>query len=237
MSKAINSVFGGKVKADTSAGDSYLSFLNSVDTSAADGANTAMGQEALRLSQNLSSMPDIVYSVNGSDDARLRAEQATYQSYVDKLTPQFQTQMSDLETRLANQGLSVGSQAYQRAVNDLTNEQNTALNQAAYSSVLNGQQAYTQSLEDSINAANFSNNARSNTISEIYNLLQNSPSSYENQANIYAVRQGIAQQQAAAKQQSYNNAMSVLGAIKDTAAIAYGMNMGATTASQSGKKE
>ncbi len=209
MSKAVGSVFGSKAKADTSAGDNYLSYLMNVDTSTADNANAAMGQEALRMSQNLSSMPDTVYTVNASDDARLRAEQATYQSYLDKLTPQFQTQMSDLETRLANQGLSVGSQAYQRAVNDLTSEQNAALNQAAYTSVLNGQQAYTRSLEDSINAGTFTNNARTNAIGQINSLLQNSPSSYENQANIYAVRQGIAQQRAAADQQTVNNMLGL----------------------------
>ncbi len=215
MSKAVGAVFGAKSKADTGAGDNYLSYLMNVDTSVADNTNAAMGQEALRLSQNLSSIPNQVYSVSGSDDARLRAEQATYQSYVDKLTPQFQTQMSDLETRLANQGLSVGSQAYQRAVNDLTSEQNAALNQAAYTSVLNGQKAYTQSLEDSINAGNFTNNARTNTIAQIYSLIQDSPSSYDNQANIYAVQQGIAQQRAATEQQRFNNMLGILSLAGD----------------------
>ncbi len=220
MSKAIGSVFGGNVKADTSAGDNYLSYLQGYDTTAADTATANMAQEALRLSQNLSSMPNTVYSVNGSDDARRRMEQSTYQSYVDKLTPQFQNQMSDLETRLANQGLSVGSSAYQRAIGDLTREQNSALNQAAYTSVINGQDAYSQSLQDSINAANYTNTARQNTISEIYNLLQNSPTGYENQSNIYATAQGVAQQRAQAQQQSYNNAMAVLKTAAEIGAAA-----------------
>ena len=210
MSKAIGSVLGTNVKADTSAGDSYLNYLKNYDTSYSDNASHLMGQEAYRLSQSLSTMPDFIYSVDGSDDARQRAENAVYQSYLDKLTPQYQTQMADLETRLANQGLSVGSEAYQRAVNDLTQQQNNALNQATYNSVTAGQDAFTQSLNNGISAAELNNNARINAVNQIYTLLQNTPTGYENRLNQYSVQQGVNAQRAAAKQQSFNNTMSVL---------------------------
>lgn len=100
------------------------------------------------------------FDVDASDEARQRAEQATYQSYMDKLTPQFQQQTADLQNDLINKGLSIGSEAYERAMTDLQNNQNNALNQAAYQSVLNGQNAYSQSLNDEIAAGNFGNNAQ-----------------------------------------------------------------------------
>lgn len=210
MSKAIGSVLGTNVKADTSAGDSYLKYLQNYDTLYSDNASNLMGQEAYRLSQSLSSMPDFIYSVDGSDEARQQVENAVYQSYIDKLTPQHQMQMADLETRLANQGLSVGSEAYQRAVNDLTQQQNNALNQAAYNSVTAGQDAFAQSLNNSINAGNFNNNSRINAVNQIYTLLQNTPTGYENRLNQYSIQQGVNAQRSAAKQQSFNNTMSVL---------------------------
>ena len=222
MSKAIGSVLGTNVKADTSAGDSYLNYLKNYDTSYSDNASHLMGQEAYRLSQSLSTMPDFIYSVDGSDDARQRAENAVYQSYLDKLTPQYQTQMADLETRLANQGLSVGSEAYQRAVNDLTQQQNNALNQARYNSVTAGQDAFTQSLNNSISAAELNNNARINAVNQIYTLLQNTPTGYENRLNQYSVQQGVASQRAAAEQQSFNNTMAMIQAISGTAGAAMG---------------
>lgn len=222
MSKAVGSVLGTNVKANTRAGENYLSYLQNIDTTLADKASSAMATEANQMAQSLLTAPEMVYGVDGSDMARQRTENATYQAYLDKLLPQHKTQMADLETRLANQGLSVGSQAYQRAVNDLTSQHNDALNQAAYNSVLKGQEAFSNSLKDSINAGSFTNNARQSGISQIYGLLQNSPSSYENQANIYAVQQGIANQQANAKQQSFNNTMGALSAIGNTAGYAAG---------------
>lgn len=102
------------------------------------------------------------FNVEASDEARKRAEEATYQSYLDKLTPQFERQTSDLDSMLLNKGLGVGTEAYERAMGDLQDRQNDALNQAAYASVLNGQNAYSQSLNDQIAAGNFGNTARNN---------------------------------------------------------------------------
>ena len=222
MSKAIGSVLGTNVKANTSAGDSYLKYLQNYDTTYADVSSALMGEEAYRLAASLSSMPDFIYSVDGSDEARQRAETATYQSYLDKLTPQFQAQTADLETRLANQGLSVGSEAYQRAINDLTQQQNNALNQAAYHSVSAGQDAFAQSLADGINEANLNNNSRVNTVNQIYTLMQNMPTEYENRLNQYAVKQGTVNQQAAAQQQSFNNTIAMLKTMSGAAGAVLG---------------
>jgi hypothetical protein len=47
------------------------------------------------------------------------------------LNPQFDRQRGDLETRLSNQGIKLGSAAYDRALNEQGNTQNQAYNQLA----------------------------------------------------------------------------------------------------------
>lgn len=193
-----------------------LNYLNKIDTSTADNTNKEMANAGYSLAQSLMSRPDYTYTVDGSDAARQRAETATYNSYVEKLAPQFSQQTEDLETRLQNQGLSVGSEAYQRAMSDLQNTQNAALNQAAYSSVLNGQQAFSNSLQDSINSASFSNNARVLPISEIQSLLANSPTGYQVAMNKYNIGSSaydqMYTQQHAYNTQRDNNLKQTIGA-------------------------
>lgn len=221
MSKAVKKVGGGlsggfnslldglDISSDMSADYNLINYFNNKNTNLPDNSTSNMEKNAYDLSQSLSNRPDYVYGVDGSDEARRRAEASTYQSYVDKLTPQYQTQMSDLETRLANQGLSVGSEAYQRSVGDLTGKQNDALNQAAYQSVLSGQNAFTQSLQNAIDSGNFTNQARQMPINEIYALLQNSMTGDQKAMNLYALQKGIYNQQAADKQQSFDNLMGL----------------------------
>ena len=168
-----------------------LKYLNNYDTQLYDNTLKNLVNNAYMMSQNLPNANNYTFNVNGSDEARKRAEQATYQSYIDKLQPQFSQQTNDLESRLQNQGIMVGSDAYNNAMTNLQNSQNSAYNQAAYNSVLNGQNAYSKSLADSITAGNFNNNARSNYISQILSQLQGSYSGYDNAMNIYGIRHGI----------------------------------------------
>jgi hypothetical protein len=155
-----------------------LSALDNVDTKSYDNVNTNFQKLAEKLSQD-PNFGSWTWSVDGSDDARQRAEQATWASYLDKIQPLYNQQTDDLQARLVNQGLTPGSEAYQRAMSDLQDRQNSASNQAAYAATLNGQNAFTQSLNDSINAANFGNNAQLGNQDRIWNLLSNSMSSYD----------------------------------------------------------
>lgn len=157
-----------------------LDALNKVDTKNYDSVKSNFEQ----LANQLSSDPNFggwTWSVDGSDDARQRAEQATWASYLDKIQPLYNQQTDDLQARLVNQGLTPGSEAYQRAMNDLQDRQNSASNQAAYAATLNGQNAFSQSLNDSLNAANFGNNAQLGNQQRIWDLLSNSMSSYDKQ--------------------------------------------------------
>ncbi|MBR2923204.1 MAG: hypothetical protein IKC10_07815 [Alphaproteobacteria bacterium] len=181
MSKAIGKLMGagGAPTSMYGSENEVLKYLGNYDTSNYDNTLNNLTSYASNASEQLSNMGNYNFSVNASDEARNRAEQATYQSYVDKLQPQFSAQMSDLHTSLANKGIAVGSEAYMRAMGGLNASHNSALNEAARQSVLAGQEAYSNSLNDQINTATFANNAQSDYINQLLNALQNSYSGYD----------------------------------------------------------
>ncbi|MBR1605576.1 MAG: tail fiber domain-containing protein [Alphaproteobacteria bacterium] len=197
-----------------------MNYLNGIDTTTVDNTNKNLAQTGYELSQTLNNRPDYIYSVDGSDEARQRMENATYNAYLDKLTPQFANQTADLETRLQNQGLAVGSEAYQRAMTDLQNSQNQALNQAAYNSVSAGQSAFNNSLSNSISAANFNNNARMLPVSEILSLISNSPSSMDIAKTKYSLmNNAFADQYQLQRQYDSDQAARLQNTIKTAASI------------------
>ena len=199
MSRAIGKVLGagGASTSMFTSEQDILKYLNGYDTSNYDQTLNNLTNYAANASNLLNNMGNYTFNVNASDAARQRAEQAAYQSYVNQLSPQFANQTADLSASLANKGLAVGSEAYQRAMTDLQNNQNNALAQAAYQSVQAGQNAYSNSLNDQINASNFGNQAQSNYIQQLIAALQNSYSGYDiamNKFNIQnAADQRIAQ--------------------------------------------
>jgi hypothetical protein len=103
---------------------------------------------------------------------------------------------------------------------DLQDNQNEALNQAGYQSVLAGQQAYSQDLQNQIAAGNFGNQAQQAYINQLLSALQGSVSGYENQQNIFSVGAGKSQLQ---YEQDKANANSGLGGAL-SGALAGGMN-------------
>ena len=194
MSKAVGKIFGGGAGASTSmygGEQEILNYLNNYNTANYDTTLNNLTAYAANASNRLAGMGDYQFNVAASDDARQRAEQAVYQSYVDKLQPQFANQTSDLAASLANKGISVGSEAYSRAMTDLQNNQNNALNQAAYQSVLAGQEAYSNSLGDQIASAGFSNTAQSSYINQLLQALQNSYSGYDIAMDKYGIKPDI----------------------------------------------
>lgn len=197
-----------KVKYDMSPYKDYESYLKSYDTSNVDNTLSNLTQNAYNQSQQLGSMGDYTFSVDGSDEARQRTQEALYNSAVDRLTPQFERQTSDMATRLQNQGIPVGSDAYNRAMGDLEEKQNDALRQAAYGAILAGNDEFSQSLGDEINAGGFGNSAQQSYINQLLSQLQGSASGYENQQNIFSVGSGKSNLK---YQQDKANAKSGLG--------------------------
>ena len=211
MSKAIGNIFGAGGQASTSmygSENEILKYLNNYDTTNYDNTLKNLVSYAANASNQLSNMGDYNFSVDGSDAARQRAEQATYQSYLDKLQPQFANQTSDLQASLANKGISIGSEAYSRAMSDLQDSQNAALNQAAYQATLAGQDAFSNSLSDELRSAGFSNAAQSSYINQLLQALQNSYSGYDIAMDKYKVQYGaddrIANNRAANAQSAIN---------------------------------
>ena len=216
------------VKPSSAPTDALVKFLNKQDTSNVDTTLGNLTEYASTSSEDLANlMGDYTFNVAASDAAREQAQEAVYNQYMDKLTPQFERQTSDLQTRLANQGLGVGTEAYQRAMTDLQQEQNEATNQAAYQSVLAGQQAYNQDLANQIAAGTFGNQAQQAYINQLVSALQGSQSAYDVAMDKYAAQQNLANQTYAAKQQAMNNRLALTNAIIGGSAQAGGAYFGA----------
>jgi len=179
-----------KVKYDMTPYKNYESYLQNYDTSNVDSTLGNLTNYASNASNQLSNMGNYTFNVDGSDEARQRTQEALYNSAVDKLTPQFERQATNYATMLQNQGIPVGSEAYNRAMGDLEEKQNDALTQAAYSSILAGNNAFSQSLSDQINAGGFGNSAQQAYINQLLSALQGSASGYENQQNLFSVGTG-----------------------------------------------
>ena len=193
MSKTVGNIMGISSPAMMSnkAGNDWISYLKDYDTKNYDKTLSNLTSWASTASEQLPNMGDYTFNVNASDEARQQAQDATYNAYMDRLTPKFEQQRSDLATTLQNKGLAVGSEAYQRAMNDLQDNQNEATNQAAYQSVLAGQQAYSQDLANQINAGTFGNQAQQNYINQLQSALNGSYGSYDINKDIYSAQLGI----------------------------------------------
>ena len=73
--------------------------------------------------------------VQGAAQNRQSAEDAIYKSATSRLDPQWQQQETDLQTRLANQGITQGSAAYQKAMDQFNRQKTDAYSQAQLQSI------------------------------------------------------------------------------------------------------
>jgi hypothetical protein len=92
-----------------------------------------------------------------------RFEDAVYNNYASRLDPQWQTQQSNLENQLANQGITRGSAAWSTSMDQMGRSKNDAYGQARNQSVLTGLQAQNQFF-------NQGQGARQQAINEILSL-------------------------------------------------------------------
>lgn len=79
--------------------------------------------------------------VQGADAARQQANNAMYSQATSRLDPQWQGQQSQLESQLANKGITAGSAAYQSAMDNFQRQKTDAYNQAQLSAYAGGTQA------------------------------------------------------------------------------------------------
>jgi hypothetical protein len=83
-----------------------------------------------------------------AQNAQAQGQNAAYQSQMGYLTPQYNQQNESMQAQLANQGITPGSQAYNNATNNLSQQQTFGQNQAANSAILTGSQLGTQNLQN-----------------------------------------------------------------------------------------
>ncbi|MEQ9639929.1 MAG: hypothetical protein RIM84_07885 [Alphaproteobacteria bacterium] len=79
--------------------------------------------------------------IPGIDDfgaERSRVEQALYDRQAAMLDPRYEQERTALETRLANQGIGIGTEAYTRAMADFDRNRNDAYSQARRDAILMG---------------------------------------------------------------------------------------------------
>ena len=81
-----------------------------------------------------------LYGANDFNAANLRTQAAQYAQAASRLDPQWANNQHDLDAQLANQGVVQGSEAWQRAQDELGRQRNDAYNQATYSAIGAGNQ-------------------------------------------------------------------------------------------------
>lgn len=103
-----------------------------INATAAQAAFAAAQQAA---GMDLSALPAMP---TASDADKQRVEQALYAQAMSRLDPMWQQRQADLQTQLANQGITLGSGAFDTSVGQFGRDRNDAYNAALYSAIIGG---------------------------------------------------------------------------------------------------
>lgn len=104
------------------------------------GLNESLQQQASDAMSKPFSLDGLTQITDGAA-ARDQAINAAYGQAESRLNPRFSRARDAERTRLLNQGLAEGSEAYNRAMSELGNQENDAYNQAQFSAIGQGTQA------------------------------------------------------------------------------------------------
>jgi hypothetical protein len=120
--------------------DPAISVANGVTTGAGSVANQALSNLSASLSKpfNYDSAPAMPTADNATRQA---VSDAYYNQQKSRLDPQWQQAQSDLEARLANQGITQGSEAYNREMGNFARARTDAYSTANNTSIQNGTDA------------------------------------------------------------------------------------------------
>jgi hypothetical protein len=105
--------------------------------------------EQARLDSASAMLPDLNSSYGES--AGQRAEDAVYNQFNDRYGEQFEDEVNSLHNTLLNRGIPVGSDAYNKAMRQLSQTQDDAYLNAANEGILAGSNAKTSELNNALN--------------------------------------------------------------------------------------
>jgi hypothetical protein len=100
-----------------------------------------------------------VHTVSGGPEYDQKVQDAYYNQQKQMLDPQWQQTQSDTETKLANMGLSRGSDAWNREADNLARQRTMAYNTAQNSAIMAGGAEATRQQQEEIARGNFANTA------------------------------------------------------------------------------
>ena len=100
--------------------------------------------------RNLSSQAGRQGALGTGEQAREQAIGAIYDQAVSRLSPQWQQRESQTMTRLANQGLDPGTEAYENAMGSLSRERNDAYTSAMNSAIQGGTAAQQATFQQNL---------------------------------------------------------------------------------------
>lgn len=111
---------------------------------------------------NTEGLPGYAGPVNHGDLSGLanQATQASYNSQMSMLEPQYAQQQEQTKNELANQGLAADSEAYQNAMGNLNRQQDWSRTQAANNATLQGMQYDNQLFNQGVSNAYLQNQAQ-----------------------------------------------------------------------------
>lgn len=165
----------------------------------------------IQSSLNYSGAPGLV----GTDSAtRTGAANAQYALGAQYLDPQFQQEQSDLTTKLANQGITPGSDAYAREMLNFNNSKQKAYSDLTNNSVLTGNSALAQeqaaalanrgeAVGETTTKGQFANTAQAQGIQQLLSALTANNAGVAQQAGIAGQSSQLQNQ---ARQQQYTEA-------------------------------
>jgi Chaperone of endosialidase len=113
-----------------------------------DKVKDMLSNPNLDMSDPRLSMSDPRLSMDNIPKRAIDVGQTAQDAIMARLNPQFKNQEADLQTRMANQGITLGSDAYSREMNQFQSGRNDAMSQAALQGIgldrQNRQDAFTE---------------------------------------------------------------------------------------------
>ena len=148
--------------------------------------NTTYGQQ----------MQGVLGNLFGGTNADKQAADSVYSAFSDRYEPIFERQTNNLQDRLVNQGIPVGSEAYSRAMSDMSQTQNDARQQAMYQAQQAGQQARNNEIQNNLNIFSAFNPLNGYAGSSAQGSTAMYDNLYNSQVNAYNAQQQAAQNMA-----------------------------------------